>query len=275
MAPSDGLNPYESGVLELAPIQAPRFPPLLEGRRADPGADVFAEATAAARAGADGGVLIWAPRRDRFETALVLTPETDATTALGVIFALHLSVVDAVGALSPPEVAALWAWPDTFMINGAAAGRMRVAMDTDADTPAWMAVSIEVDIAPLKGDPGQTPDRTSLTDEGCGDIDGFALIEVWARHALLWINIFEDGGLPAIAEKWRERAFGTGRDGSAFWPEPAPGVVGVALGLDEEGGLLIKPEAGGPARRLDLAALFTRSRAAEPPRPVLAAYRKS
>lgn len=245
---------------------APTFPPLLTGLAAPGDDDILAAGVAAARGGADGGTVLWSPRRDRWEVAVVFAPEDALKRSLTVALALQMAVVDAIGALAPPEVGVVWAWPDVMLVNGARAGRMRAAAETEdpAATPDWLVFALEAEIAPIGVDPGETPDRTSLAEEGCADLDARRLTEVWARHAQLWLHTWIESGLAAVEPHWRDRAFGAGAAETAFrYDGPTP-AAGRFLGLDEDGGLLLRTSDG--VANPPLTDLLSRSEASEPPR---------
>ena len=84
------------------------------------------------------------------------------------------------------------------------------------------------------GDGGENPDRTCLFHEGCADVTPLRLLESWSRHTLVWINRWLDDGLAPLHAAWRERAWEMG--------EPLPDGSGTFMGLDEDGGMLVKTD---------------------------------
>lgn len=232
------------------PGGAPVFPPLLTGMAAPGAEDLLAAASQAACDGADGGTVLWSPTPHPWRAAIVLAPEAALRESLSVVLALQLAVIDAIGALAPPEVGITWAWPDVMLANGAVAGRMRVAASSQEpdETPDWLAAEFSVDLAPLGAAPGETPDRTTLAEEGCPDLSSNALTEVWARNALLWLHRWGEAGLAAAAPQWRERAYGAAlddRETSLILPLSGGGAAhGRFLGIDDHGGLLLRSENG-------------------------------
>lgn len=229
------------------------LPPLLCDVAVTADVDPFAAAIEAAEAGVDGGTLFWALRDDRLEAALVLAPEAPLRRAQTVIFSLQQALIDALGALGPPELAAYWSWPDVFLLNEARAGRMRLAAaNVDPDqTPNWLVVGLSLRRTPRDAeDPGHRPDETCLYEEGCGDLSTRALAAAWARHALYWISSWEADGLGPTLREWRGRATGEGGRVSITLGPEAP-LAGDWLGLDEEGALLVKTQAGPVRLTLD------------------------
>ena len=218
-------------------LEAPTFPPLLTGAACPPGQDVLAKAVAEASLGADPGLVVWRCRPERMEAALVLAPEAPLEEAISVAFAVALGLGDAIGALAPPEVAVHYDWPGGFRVNGGRCGRMRAAAAT-ADPraePDWLVIAVEVPFLPETADPGATPDRTCLSEEGCVEITPEALLESFSRHALVWINTWMEDGFASLHEAWRGRAWKMGED---------TGEGTVFVGLDEWGGQLLRDAAG-------------------------------
>ena len=78
-----------------------------------------------------------------------------------------------------------------------------------------------------------TPDVAALPMilEGCIDVTPLKLLESWSRHTLVWINRWLDDGFQPLHAAWRERAWGMG--------EPLP-EGGLFMGIDEQGGMLVK-----------------------------------
>ncbi|WP_168771108.1 biotin/lipoate--protein ligase family protein [Palleronia sediminis] len=231
----------------------PHLPPLLRGRAVT--GDVMRAAARAGAAGEDPGLICHELRPDRLRAAMLLAPEPPLGEALTVVLALANGFADAFGVLSPSEIAFQLNWPAGFLVNGAACGGMR-AMAPHADPAAgidWLAVGIEVPIfAEADDEPGAAPDRTTLWDEGCADIDPMDLLEAWGRHGLVWINAWVDGERARIHRDWTGRAPGLGQDGTV----QVAGAThrGHFVGMDAEGELILRQESG--TRALPLTAML-------------------
>ena len=213
----------------------PTFPPLLTGEEAIAGSDPFDKAVAAALTGCDAGLLVWSRRADALSAAVVLTPECSLEEAIGISFAVSTGMVDALGALAPPEVAVHHVWPGAFKVNGADCGALRATASTHdpAVEPDWLVVGIELPFLPT-GEGGEDPTKTCLFNEGCAEITPQQLLESWSRHMLVWINRWLDEGLAPLHSAWRERAWEIG--------EALPDGSGTFMGLDEMGGMLVKSD---------------------------------
>ena len=216
-------------------LTEPSFPPLLKGEEAAPGQDPFDKAIAAASIGTDAGLVVWARRGDALDAAMVLAPEQKLAEAMGVGFALSVGLGDAIGALAPPEVAVHYTWPGGIKINGADCGRFRAASShaDPSEVPDWLVFGITLPYLPGEGaEGGAAPDQTSLIEEGCGDVTPLRLLESWSRHSLAWINTFIDQGMAPLHRVWTRRAWQMG--------DPLPDGAGMFMGLDEQGGMLVK-----------------------------------
>ena len=231
---------------------APSLPPLFDGEAS---ATPFATAIARARAGTEPGLLAYDIRPDRLTAALVLGPEVPLEDAMAMVLAAANGFGDAFGALAPSEVACQFDWPGGLRINGARCGGLRAAASTrDPEAePDWLVVGIEVPFfAPAEAEPGETPDRTTLWEEGCGDIEPARLLESWSRHSLVWIHEWLEAGIARLHRDWLGRAAGRGEDITVELPD---GVLrGEFTGLDERGGLLLKVD--GAVRLLPLSRML-------------------
>lgn len=221
----------------------PSFPPLLSGRRCPPGQNPFDLARNLARRGTEAGLIVHDIAPDHLSAALVLAPETALSDASAMMLVAGLGFADAFGTLAPSEVAAQLDWPGGFRIEGAICGGLRGAADRcdPTDIPGWMVIGLEVPFGPqTDADPGLTPDRTTLRDEGCGEIEPRTLLESWARHTLVWLHHWSEDGLARVHAEWTGRAYGIGTEVEV--PLPGGSPAGEFIGLDEKGGMLLKSD---------------------------------
>ncbi|TDL90587.1 biotin/lipoate--protein ligase family protein [Meridianimarinicoccus aquatilis] len=214
---------------------APVFPPLFRGL-ADP--DPFATGCAQARAGVDAGLVLFDLQIDRLSAAIVFAPEVPLADAAVMLPLCGVGFQNAFGAHAPPEVAVHLEWGGALRINGAVAGRLRMASDVSAPhaVPGWLVIGLELAMMGASAAPGTTPDHTNLFDEGCADVDPVLLLEAWVRHTLVWINRWADGDLRGLHAEWSGLVHGIG--------DPVAGQDGVFLGVDDQFGMLLKQEAG-------------------------------
>jgi biotin-(acetyl-CoA carboxylase) ligase len=228
----------------------PRFPPLLAGHVAREGADPAVEAARRAAAGELGaGDLVWSRDSARAACALVLEPDV-ALAACCQMFALGaVAAGEALGHLCPPQVAVEFRWPGTLLVNGAAAGRVRVLSPEGAReaVPRHLVLAIEIDLAAdARGELGEMPERTALAEEGAAHVTRTDVIAVVSKLLLAWLHTWSADGFRPIREPWLFRAEGRTRE------VEIEGRRGRVAGLDEDGNLML---AGADGRVVSIACL--------------------
>jgi len=222
------------------PRTAPDFPPLFTGEAVEGPTDPFDTARAQAALGCDAGLVVHNVQVDRLRAAIVFAPEVTLEDAMTVVPVCGIGFQNALGALAPPEVAVHLEWSGAIRVNGARCGRLLVAADTDdpATVPNWLVVGLDLPLMEMGASPGDAPDRTTLSEEGCAGVDPVQLLEAWARHTLVWLNRWSDGGPRALHDTWRGLAHGIGEEVSIG------ALSGTWLGVDERFGMLLR-DAGG------------------------------
>lgn len=226
----------------------PAFPPLLEGHAVKAPKRAFESAVAGARAGALGaGDVAWGRDVDRVDMAIVLEPTVPAPRAMEMLGVTLVAIGDSLGALVPPEVAVTFRWPTVIRVNGAEAGRVRVAMPAERsadDVPDWIVIGIELEIRrkTRPSDPGLEPDLTDLHEEGCGDLTRTELVESFGRHFLAWTHGWETEGFRSVHETLEPRLDGVGE--VVELELGARRYVGRFVGLDEHGDMVLETDSG-------------------------------
>lgn len=229
-------------------VEDPQFPPLLTGHGVKAPMSAFDAACRGADMGSYGAAdLVWARNTARIEMALVLEPEVARRAALQMVPLFELAVIEALGALMPPKTSVLLRWPVELLVNGGVAGRFRFALaPCDGESvPDWMVVGVEIDLAgEMRGEPGETRERTRLIDEGSGEHTRSDVLEVISAYALSWINAWQDGGQATFAQSWVGRVEGYEDAALLALPGGCAGsgepVKVLVLGLDDEARLLVK-----------------------------------
>ncbi|PTW60847.1 biotin-(acetyl-CoA carboxylase) ligase [Breoghania corrubedonensis] len=223
----------------------PDLPPLMSGHKVASSQVPFAEACRGAQAGRFGaGDLVWSDDPARLDVALVLEPEVAPSRAREMLLVAMVAAGDAIGALVPPEVALTWDWPASLFANdgGIGGAGLRLCESLDADgAPDWMVIGLTVALrpAPRAGEPGLDPDRTTLYDEGCGEIATSDLIAAFARHLMTWIDTWQQDGLARVGEAWLFR-MRTRDQGEVTVAHEGAALRGRVRGLDEHGRLLLE-----------------------------------
>lgn len=218
--------------------QNPTFPPLLKGYELNSGKNVFAYAIKQANAGKLGaGDLVWSQETRKLEFALVLEPDVDLQRCGEMLFTAMVAFGDAAGAICPPEVSIQYQWPSAVLMNGAKIGNANIELSQEIrdNIPNWMVIGLEIRIRPEKfvTDPGQEIDKTTMWDEGCGDLERTELLESVTRHFVSWIHTWTEDGFKPIHDQWWGRVFEEQKMEENF--------LGANLfGLDESGNALLK-----------------------------------
>ena len=236
----------------------PSFPPLLSGRCVVEGSDPLAEAVRGARSGELGaGDALWAQDDETARLAIVLEPDDPLAKSAHALLLAMAAAGDCIGALTPPQVGVFFRWPGTILVNGAAAGEVRlVSAETDANAvPDWMVVALELSLGHAgDGEPGHDPDVTTLGEEGCDDLTTADVLESYSRHFCTWLNTWQNDGLVPVSQQWRKHV--EGNDAPVAIRHAGETLTAKVLGLDEDGNLVVKP-ADGPARSLALLEAIT------------------
>lgn len=199
-----------------AMTERPVFPPLFRPFAVTPELDPFERCLSIAGEGAEAGTLLWSIGPDACECAVVLAPEQALESSLPIVLVAMLGLGDALGALAPPVVAVTFGWPDRVEVNGGVVGGVRLACPghVAAETvPDWLIVGFGIAMRSRWGDDARHDDlrRTTLADEGCGDIATIDLLEAFSRHFLGWINRWRESGVEPVKQAWLSRATGLGK----------------------------------------------------------------
>ncbi|WP_114965115.1 biotin/lipoate--protein ligase family protein [Alkalilacustris brevis] len=233
-----------------------QLPPLMRGLATGP-TDPFKVACGEAEQGTDAGLLTWSITPDRLRAALVLAPEAPLEEAMAGYIACSLGIQNALGAMGPPEVAVHLGWDGEIRLNGARCGAFKLAASPrdPRHEPDWLVVGLSLTLR-LSDDvePGETPDRTSLRQEGCGEIGAGDLLEAWARYSMLWLSELErPDGRAVLHREWEGLVWKQGGNITASLPDGPK--TGHFLGVDENFGLLLKQD-DGQTRLIPLSALL-------------------
>ena len=245
----------------------PTLPPTFEPVALPPGPGPFEQAQIAAARSVPEGTLLWSMRPDALDAAVVLLPESGLERALPVVYAALVGLGDSLGALLPPQVAVTFGWPDRIEVNGGVVGGVRVAASSGESSPAaaaggdegggaraaavpWLVVGVTVALMadPAAPEPGHDPGRTTIHDEGGGEITALDLLESFSRHFLHWVDRWQEDGFRPLRDAYLSRATGFGRplvltlDGERY--------EGAFMGLTDTGGLLLVQ--GGATRSVAL-----------------------
>ncbi|MGH6942943.1 MAG: biotin/lipoate--protein ligase family protein [Geminicoccaceae bacterium] len=197
--------------------ERPAFPPLFRPFAVTPELDPFERCLTIATEGVEAGTLLWSIGQEVCEGAVVLAPEQALEPSLPVVLVAMLGLGDALGSLLPPVVPVTFGWPDRLEVNGGVVGGVRMAIakaDPPDAIPDWLVIGFKVAVRGRWGEADGPPallDRTTLEEEGGGEIMTIDLLEAFGRHFLSWINRWQEDGVAPVQQAWLSRATGLGK----------------------------------------------------------------
>ncbi|GJD48728.1 hypothetical protein OPKNFCMD_1452 [Methylobacterium crusticola] len=218
--------------------------------------DAHARACALAEAGPEAGTLVVGAREAVVDLAVVLCPGEPLRVARLAGLVGLAALAEAVGSLAPPDKPVTLDWPDTLRFDRARLGGGRLACPPacgEDAVPAWLVFSAMLIASKREaGDPGLTPDSTSLEEEGFPARSREPLVESFARHLMKGLEVWAEDGVPAAAARIlpylpRERPSVRWRiapDGAACREEP--GRETLRLPFRPDGAAWLDPARGGP-----------------------------
>ncbi|WP_288579798.1 biotin/lipoate--protein ligase family protein [uncultured Methylobacterium sp.] len=208
------------------------LPPAFRALRLPPAARETAHERACALAAADAeaaGTLVVGARPDLVDVAVVLAPEEPLSVARLAGLVGLTALAETVGSHGPPDKPVTVDAAGALFFDRARLGGGRLAWPESCGedaVPDWLVFSGMLIASKREaGDPGHTPDSTSLEEEGF-ETTGIALVESFARHLLRGLALWAEDG--AAGARARARGFlGTeagppALDG-AGWFDPARG----------------------------------------------------
>ncbi len=180
------------------------------------GNNPWAAAMRGAAAGDDPGSIRWDHADGVLRLAIVLAPDRPMQDAGPVAGLGALALFDALATLAPPQVpmhllARDGLVPDGLAVDGARVAAIRAAMapallDAVPDAvPDWAVLGFEVALQARTAEPGATPDRTSLHEEGFGDVTAADVLVNTLRHLLVWLDAWGQDGAAALAPATLQR----------------------------------------------------------------------
>ena len=174
--------------------------------------DAFGHACAnAAELGA--GTLVFVGRFDLVEFAVVLEPEEPLASARRAFYAGMVALGDALAALAPPEKPIAIEWPDTIRVDGGLVGGSQLAWPDDRRTrcPDWLVFGAMIRTVSMTGEEsGLRPLATALEEEGFGDAGAERLIEGFARHLMVAMDLWQESGFDAVGRVISRGSRGSG-----------------------------------------------------------------
>jgi biotin-(acetyl-CoA carboxylase) ligase len=227
-------------------LTEPSFPPLLEGRAVINGDNPRALAVGGASVGTLGaGDTLWLQDTTRVELAIVLEPDDPLSKAAQMLPLAVAAAGDCLGTMLPPQVGVQFRWPGKLLLNGAEVGECTLTAPANckaSEVPEWLVVNLSLRFAFDESyEPGTTPGITSLVEEGIEELTTADVIESYSRHFLSLLDTWTNDGFADVCENWGGRAEGVSEPAIIHHPDGS--LKARVLALDEDGNLIVRPEA--------------------------------
>jgi len=175
------------------------------------------------------GTMVFVGRFDLAEFAVVLEPDEKLRTARRAFYAGLTALADALAVHAPPEKPVNFEWPDAIRVDGGLVGGARLAWPSRAeeDEPApWLVFGASIrTVAMTDQEAGLRPLTAALEDEGFDDLGSGRLVESFARHLMVAVDVWQEQGFAAVAKNYIARL---------------PIEKGLRRDIDENGDLLVR-----------------------------------
>ena len=189
-------------------LAIPEMPALPPGFAAVPGGrDAWEAAVRGADAGDDPGRVRWSFAEGTLRIAVVLAPDRPMQDSSPIVALGALALFDALATLAPPQVPIHLLSPDSLAVDGGRVATVWAAIaNGQSDLPSeWAVLGWEIAVQAGEAEPGQTPDRTSLHEEGFGDVTADDILVNSLRHLLVWLDAWRHEGPTALESALRQR----------------------------------------------------------------------
>ncbi len=139
--------------------------------------------------------------------AVVLAPDRPMQDSSPIIALGALALFDALATLAPPQVPIHLLPPDGLAVDGGWVATVRAAMAPGPSDmpPEWAVLGWEIAVQAGDTEPGRTPGRTSLHEEGFGDVTADDILVNSLRHLLVWLDAWGQDGITALDPALRQR----------------------------------------------------------------------
>ncbi len=184
------------------------MPALPPGFAAVPGGlDAWDAAVCGAEAGDDPGCVRWSFAKGTLRVAVVLAPDRPMPDCGAIVALGALALFDALATLAPPQVPIHLLPPAGLAVDGGQVATVRAVMApaTSDAAPDWAVLGWEIVLQAGDAEPGRTPDRTSLHEEGFGDVTADDILVNSLRHLLVWLDAWAQDGAAALDPALRQR----------------------------------------------------------------------
>jgi len=179
--------------------------------------------------------------------SLILRPHIPPTNMPLITLMTAVAGAEAIGEVMGrlPEIK----WPNDLLFSGRKVGGILTEADMEMDAINFVVVGIGINVnMRRRAFPAVIRDTaTSLQEESGKEIARIPLIQAVIQGMERWYDILAQGRGKAIRERWQELARIKGKKVAVSFMHDI--VKGMALGLDEDGALLVESD-NGTVRRI-------------------------
>ncbi len=180
---------------------------------------------------------VWASEPGNLYTSIVLRPTREARHYGDLAFVAALALSETLEKFDlRPQIK----WPNDVLLEGAKISGLLLESE-----PGWVVLGMGVNVAHAP----TLPDRatTSLAAQGLS-LTAPELLDQFLPHLARWYAVWQEQGLSALVQPWKQRAIGLGQPVNV---RLAPGqeLSGTFTDLDKDGALLLS-QPGQPLRRI-------------------------
>lgn len=129
-------------------------------------------------------------------------------------------------------------WPNDLLLGGRKFCGMLAEAASDGETVALVILGIGINVNQREFPSGLEDRATSLAVELGHAVDRSILLDTVLSRLDHWYEVYRQFGFTAVQPEWSRRSALAGQ------PVVSDGVRGVVLGIDDDGALLVRGDAG-------------------------------
>jgi len=184
------------------------------------------------------------PKGKGIYVSLVLRPRLPPTRIAELTLLSAIAVCEAINRVC--ETAARIKWPNDILIRDRKAGGILTEMSAEMDRVKFVVVGIGLNVSAV---PNRLADQAiALNQAAQKDFSRIELLREILVSLEHWYTLVHREGILPIVHRWKELSITLGRH--IRMSEPSGKIEGIAVDLDEDGGLLIRTDSGTVIKRM-------------------------
>ncbi len=184
------------------------------------------------------------PKGKGIYLSIILRPRLTPNEAAQLTLLSAVAVSEAIKKVC--GVAASIKWPNDLLINNKKVAGILMESSAQMDNVRFVVLGLGLNVnTALNHLP---PNSTSLKQVTGKQISRVHLIQEILQHLEKWYDILKAKGFPPVLVRWKELSSTLGRRVRIV--DPSGAIEGEAIGLDAQGGLMIRNESGIAVKRM-------------------------